>query len=393
MVQITSPLGASRTSSMWAMPSSMRSASTAAVRWWCAGRSTATKLRSASANPCVSVGRAICCTSLTGRENMAQGRVNMTARADRRIPVLRSEHGPVLVWLLPLLFLGFLFLLPVVRLLMLSIEGGTLVHFQKALFGELYHRVFFDTIKIAMIVTLVSLLLAYPVAHVLSTASPQWVLIGFVFLMLPFWTSILVRTYAWMILLGRNGVLNQILTGLGLVSEPVVLLYNVSGVLIGMVHVLLPYMVFPIYSAMLRVDRDLLLAAEGLGASGLSVFWRVYLPLTLPGVIAGTALVFILSLGFYITPALLCGGRVIMIAVLIGQQVRQFLVWGFASARSIVWLSFALRAFFGLNRTGGGVPHDPTILHDNASLLLDDGAARAYGLGLSILDVAAPSRV
>jgi ABC-type spermidine/putrescine transport system permease subunit I len=154
-----------------------------------------------------------------------------------------------------------------------------------------------------------------------------------------------------MILLGRNGVLNQILLGLGLVSEPVALLYNVPGVLIGMVHVLLPYMVFPIYSAMLRVDRDLLLAAEGLGASSLSVFWRVFLPLTLPGVIAGTALVFILSLGFYITPALLGGGRVIMIAVLIEQQVRQFLEWGFASALSIILLSFALLAFFALNRT------------------------------------------
>jgi ABC-type spermidine/putrescine transport system permease subunit I len=172
--------------------------------------------------------------------------------------------------------------------------------------------------------------------------------------MLPFWTSILVRTYAWMILLGRNGVLNQMLAGVGLISEPVALLYNVPGVLIGMVHVLLPYMVFPIYSAMLRVDRDLLLAAEGLGASSLSVFWRVFLPLTLPGVIAGTALVFILSLGFYITPALLGGGRVIMIAVLIEQQVRQFLDWGFASALSIVLLCFALLAFFVLNRTAWG---------------------------------------
>lgn len=282
---------------------------------------------------------------------MGDARANVVERAPHRIPVLRSEHGPVLVGLLPLLFLGFLFLLPVARLLMLSVEGGTLVHFQKALFGELYVRVFYDTFKIAIAVTLLSLLLAYPVAYVLSTASPQWALIGFVFLMLPFWTSILVRTYAWMILLGRNGVLNQVLTGLGLVSEPVALLYNVPGVLIGMVHVLLPYMVFPIYSAMLRVDRDLLLAAEGLGASSWSVFWRVFLPLTLPGVIAGTALVFILSLGFYITPALLGGGRVIMIAVLIEQQVRQFLDWGFASALSIVLLSFALLAFFVLNRT------------------------------------------
>jgi ABC-type spermidine/putrescine transport system permease subunit I len=282
---------------------------------------------------------------------MGERRAKALERAPRRIPVLRGEHGPVLVGLLPLLFLGFLFLLPVARLLMLSVEGGTLVHFHKALFGELYVRVFYDTFKIAITVTLLSLLLAYPVAYVLSTASPQWALIGFVFLMLPFWTSILVRTYAWMILLGRNGVLNQILTGLGLVSEPVALLYNVPGVLIGMVHVLLPYMVFPIYSAMLRVDRDLLLAAEGLGASSFSVFWRVFLPLTLPGVIAGTALVFILSLGFYITPALLGGGRVIMIAVLIEQQVRQFLEWGFASALSVVLLSFALLAFFVLNRT------------------------------------------
>jgi len=268
------------------------------------------------------------------------------------MPVLRGEQGPVLVGLLPVLFLAMFFLLPVARLLTLSIEGGTLAQFEKAVSGELYVRVFYDTFKIATIVTLVSLVLAYPVAYVLSTASPRWVLLGLVFLMLPFWTSILVRTYAWMILLGRNGVINQILIGLGLVGEPIALLYNVSGVLIGMVHVLLPYMVFPIYSAMLRVDRDLLLAAEGLGATGWQVFWRVFLPLTLPGVMAGTALVFILSLGFYITPALLGGGRVIMIAVLIEQQVRQFLEWGFASALSILLLSGALLAFFALNRTG-----------------------------------------
>lgn len=283
---------------------------------------------------------------------MPPGETAKVAERVWHIPVFRGEQGPVLVGLLPILFLAFFFLLPVARLLTLSIEGGTLEHFEKAVLGELYVRVFYDTFKIATTVTLVSLVLAYPVAYVLSTASPRWVLMGLVFLMLPFWTSILVRTYAWMILLGRNGVVNQILIGLGLVAEPIALLYNVSGVLIGMVHVLLPYMVFPIYSAMLRVDRDLLLAAEGLGASGWRVFWRVFLPLTLPGVIAGTALVFILSLGFYITPALLGGGRVIMIAVLIEQQVRQFLEWGFASALSILLLLGALLAFFALNRAG-----------------------------------------
>src|SRR5215831_6848827 len=240
------------------MPSSMRSGSTLAVGWCCAGRSSETYVCSASATPCVSAGRAISFTSSTGSEEMPSGSAKK-AHGAWHMPVLRGEQGPVLVGLLPVLFLAMFFLLPVARLLTLSIEGGTLAQFEKAVSGELYVRVFYDTFKIATTVTLVSLVLAYPVAYVLSTASPRWVLMGLVFLMLPFWTSILVRTYAWMILLGRNGVINQILIGLGLVGEPIALLYNVSGVLIGMVHVLLPYMVFPIYSAMLRVDRDLFL--------------------------------------------------------------------------------------------------------------------------------------
>lgn len=115
--------------------------------------------------------------------------------------MLRGERGPVLVGLLPMLFLGLMFLVPVLRLLLLSVEGGTLAHFEKAATGELYVKVFFETFRIAGIVTAIALLLAYPVAYVLSTASPRWVLIGMVFLMLLFWTSVLVRTYAWMILL------------------------------------------------------------------------------------------------------------------------------------------------------------------------------------------------
>jgi ABC-type spermidine/putrescine transport system permease subunit I len=273
-------------------------------------------------------------------------------RRSRMIPVLRGEQGPVLVGLLPVAFLGLLFLLPVLRLFLLSVEGGTLAHFDRAVTSDLYLTVFIETFRIAAIVTCCSLLMAYPVAYVLSTASPRWVLIGLVFLMLPFWTSILVRTYAWMILLGRNGVLNQALLGAGMIDKPVALIFNTTGVVIGMVHVLLPYMVFPIYSAMLRVNRDLLLAAEGLGASGWSVFRRVFLPLTMPGVIAGTALVFILSLGFYITPALLGGGKVIMIAVLIEQQVRQFLEWGFAAALSCLLLVVAVLFYVLLNRLG-----------------------------------------
>lgn len=272
------------------------------------------------------------------------------ARSFWSVPILRGEQGPLLVGVLPLAFLGLLFLVPVFRLLLLSVDGGSLAHYQKAITSDLYVTVFIETFRIAAIVTIVSLLLAYPVAYVLSTASPRWLFIGLVFLMLPFWTSVLVRTYAWMILLGRNGVFNQMLIGLGLTDKPVAMIFNETGVVVGMVHVLLPYMVFPIYSAMLRVDHDLLLAAEGLGASGWSVFRRVFLPLTLPGVAAGIALVFILSLGFYITPALLGGGKVIMIAVLIEQQVRQFLEWGFAAALSTMLLAAAVVSYLAINR-------------------------------------------
>lgn len=268
----------------------------------------------------------------------------------RRSPAVRAHGGPVLVGLVPLVFLAVLFLIPVLRLMELSVEGGTLANFEKALTDGLYVQVMLDTMKIAVYVTGFSLLLAYPIAFFLASAPRRWVVVGLIFLLVPFWTSILVRTYAWMILLGRNGIVNQVLLAVGLTDEPLPLLYNTTGVVIGMVHVLMPYMVFPIYTAMLRIDGDLILAAAGLGASGYRIFRRVFLPLTLPGVLAGSTLVFILALGFFITPALLGGGRVIMVAVLIEQQVRQFLNWGFAAALSIVLLATAVIVFLSLHR-------------------------------------------
>jgi ABC-type spermidine/putrescine transport system permease subunit I len=137
-----------------------------------------------------------------------------------------------------------------------------------------------------------------------------------------------------MVLLGRNGVINKLLLAAGLTDHPLPLMYNFSGVMIGMVHVLLPYMVLPLYGALARVDRNVVQAAEGLGASRWAVLLRIYLPLTLNGIAAGSILVFVLSLGFFITPALLGGGRVIMIALLIQQQVGELLDWNFAAALS-----------------------------------------------------------
>ena len=261
-----------------------------------------------------------------------------------------ANAGPLLFAALPLAFLFVLFLFPVFRLMLLSIEGGTLEFYEKALTDGLYVKVLLGTLQIGVYVSAACLVLGYPVAHFLATAPRRWAMVGFIFLLLPFWTSLLVRTYAWMVLLGRNGVINRLLLEAGLITEPLPLLYNLAGVLIGMVHVLLPFMVFPIYSIMRRVDAGLLLAAEGLGASGWQIFRRIYFPLTLPGVLAGTTLVFILSIGFYITPALLGGGRVLMIAVLIEKQVREFLNWGFAAALSVVLLVAALVVYAGFRR-------------------------------------------
>ena len=263
----------------------------------------------------------------------------MSARAPR---VWRGEAAPLALGAVPLAFLVLFFLLPVASLLLTSVEDGSLAPFERALTDGLYVGVLIDTVRLALVVAAICLLLAYPVAYFLATASRFWAAVGFACLLLPFLTSILVRTYAWMILLGRNGIVNRTLLDWGIVSEPLALLHNETGVVIGMVHVLLPYMVFPIYAVLLRVDRDLVAAAAGLGASPWRIFTRIYFPLTLPGAFAGAVLVFVIAIGFFITPALLGGGRVMTIGLLIEQQVRQFLDWPFAAALSALLLAAAL---------------------------------------------------
>jgi ABC-type spermidine/putrescine transport system permease subunit I len=253
------------------------------------------------------------------------------ARRSRR----RESQSLAVFLILPALALFLVFFaFPVARLLSLGFTGGSLAWYTKALTHPLYVQVFLLTFRIAGAVTLGCLLLGYPIAYLLATTTRFWRMVGFLFILFPFWTSVLVRTYAWMVLLGRNGVVNKVLIATGLIEQPLALMYNFTGVLIGMVHVLLPYMILPLYGALRRVDPNLVQAAEGLGAPRWRVFWRIYLPLTLNGIAAGTILVFVLSLGFFITPALLGGGRVVMIAVLIQQQVGELLDWNFAAALS-----------------------------------------------------------
>jgi ABC-type spermidine/putrescine transport system permease subunit I len=243
-----------------------------------------------------------------------------------------------------ILLFGF-FLFPVVRMLGFSVEAGTLDWYGKALGEELYLRVFWNTFEIAVLVTAICLLLGYPLGFLIATTTPGWATLGFIFVLLPLWTSVLVRSYAWMVLLGRNGVFNRWLIDVGLIADPLPLLNNFAGVLIGMVHVLLPYMVLPVYGAVRRLDPALIAAAEGLGAPAWRIFWRIYLPLTLPGIFAGATIIFVLSLGFFITPALLGGGKVMMLAVLIEQEVHQTLNWPFAAALSAVLLALTLAVY------------------------------------------------
>jgi ABC-type spermidine/putrescine transport system permease subunit I len=265
-------------------------------------------------------------------------------RCDWREAKLVLLAAPALVVLCVVLFV------PLVNLLSLSVASGSFAPYRHALSDALYLKVIGATFSIAFATTAICLILGYPVAYLLSTSGRMLKAIGFVGVLLPFWTSLLVRTYAWIALLGRNGVINGLLLEWGVISEPLPLLYNIGGVLVGTVHVLLPYMVFPIYAAMMRIDRDVLLAAEGLGAGSASIFWRVYLPLTLPGLFAGCALVFILSLSAFVTPALLGGGRVIMIANIIQTEVSQFLNWPFATALSAIVLVVAILVYIMLGQ-------------------------------------------
>jgi ABC-type spermidine/putrescine transport system permease subunit I len=262
----------------------------------------------------------------------------------------RFASGTLALTLPALILLLLLFVLPLGRLFALSFAGGSLEWYAKALTGGLYTTILLRTFEIAAIVTVCCLVIGYPVAFLLATTTPAWRAIGFAFVMLPLWTSVLVRTYAWMVLLGRNGIINRLLIDTGLMDQPLPMLNSKMAVVLGMVHVMLPFMILPIYSAVTRIDPDLAKAARGLGASTLRVVTTIYFPLTLRGILAGVTLVFVVSLGFYITPALLGGPRDQMISQLIVEQIEQQLDWGFAAAMSVLLMAATFATLFAASR-------------------------------------------
>jgi putative spermidine/putrescine transport system permease protein len=195
---------------------------------------------------------------------------------------------------------------------------------------------------ISLLVTGVVLLMGYPIAYYLANRSGMRFTLVVFCIVVPYFTSIIVRTYSWMVLLGRNGLINESLRHIGLIDTPLSLLYNKTSIVIGMTYVLLPYMVLTLFAAMRSIDRNLLLAARGMGASGPMIFWRVYLPLSLHGVISGALIVFILSIGFFITPALMGGPSDVMVAMLIERSVEITLDWTSASVMSLFLLAVTL---------------------------------------------------
>lgn len=217
------------------------------------------------------------------------------------------------------------------------------------------------TFQISILTTLSALLVGYPVAYVLRRAKPGIRNAFLLIIILSFMISLLVRNYSWIIVLQRNGVINILFQFLGLVERPLVLLHNKFGTLVGMTHIFVPYIIFPIYSVMMGMDLNLEKAAQNLGATRWQTFWRISFPLSLPGIGAGALLVFIMALGYFITPALLGGRKELMLSNLIEIQVRDLLNWSFASAMSVVLLVVTMIIFFiynrylGIERLWGGV--------------------------------------
>jgi ABC-type spermidine/putrescine transport system permease subunit I len=239
-----------------------------------------------------------------------------------------------------LAFLAMFFVYPLARMLALSLEAkeGPLAYYASIMASPVYMTVLGLTFKTALGVTVLCVVLGVPTAYLLASLEGTWRNVLLVAVALPFLTSILIRTYAWMAILGRNGVVNQLLQAVGLTEGPVRLMHNELGVYVGMVHVLLPFMILPVYSVMSAIDRRLLRAAASLGASPRRALLTVFLPLALPGIASGALLVFLIAIGFYITPALLGGPKQVMISNLIEVQVIELLQWGFASALAFVLL-------------------------------------------------------
>ena len=267
-------------------------------------------------------------------------------------PARRRRHAGQILLLVPLVALiGVLFDVPILKTMAWSVldeETGrlTVAHYIAFWQSEAYLRVIFRTLRIAAMVTLVTVLLGYPLAYWASRMEGRRRLVVLGLVVMTFWVSILVRTYAWIVVLGSAGLINRGLIWTGLADKPVKFLYNEFGIVVGMVNVLLPFLVLPLYAAMVRIDRRLLQVAETMGAGPLRIFWQVFFPLSVPALMTSAVLVFILCLGFYITPAVLGGGKVPLVANMMDLLINRIADWNMAAVVSVVLLAMTLSLYF-----------------------------------------------
>lgn len=227
------------------------------------------------------------------------------------------------------------------------------VNYDRIFQSQLYIKTFIVTLKISFIVLFFCILLGYPLCYWLSQLPDRIAGILIVFVLLPFWTSVLVRTYAWLVILQRNGIINDTLISIGWIDEPLQLAHNLTGTVIGMVHILLPFFILPLFASMRSIDTNFIRAAISLGSTPRGAFWRIFFIMSLPGFFAGTVLVFILALGTYVTPALLGGGKIQMLAQRIDSTIMLYSNWGAASALGVVLLILAFATIWIFNRAFG----------------------------------------
>ncbi len=270
---------------------------------------------------------------------MVAARINETGlRRDERLERLKlfGLGSPAMLLILVIL------VIPVGWLFYVSFIGAdgtfSLENYERMLKRKSYARIFQTTFEISFLTTGLCILIGYPLAYFISGLPTRIANLCLITVLLPFWTSLLVRTYAWLVLLQKRGLVNDWGISLGLWDEPIKMVHNMTGTLIGMVHIMLPFLILPVYGAMRAIDRDLMKAAANLGASPKRAFWTVFFPLTLPGLFAGSLMVFILCLGFFVTPAVLGGGKVIMVSMQIVSNIELFVNWGAASALGVVLL-------------------------------------------------------
>jgi putative spermidine/putrescine transport system permease protein len=258
---------------------------------------------------------------------------------------VKTRRESTLGYLLPaLLLIAFFFIVPVLMLLMRSVlepEVG-LQNYEALLGSTTYLRVFLNTFMVAGVVTLVSIVIGYPVAWLLAIMPERWSRIVLAIIILSMWTNLLARTYAWMVLLQRTGVINKTLMGLGVIDTPLALVNNLVGVTIGMTYIMLPFVILPLMGVIRTIDPAILRAAALCGAGKMQCFLRVLLPLSLPGIAAGALMVFVMSLGYFVTPALLGGTSNMMLAELVAQFVQSLVNWGMGGAAALVLLVVTL---------------------------------------------------